>query len=133
MARKRKGLLSCLLSLLPRDPYQKCEREGGWDVYILHNGWSLFSFEPVCLVFRSIETSNIIKRGEKNKRIKHIYLIFQPYCNKLVMKKNAGRKVMSSPKQQVHNISFTPIVCFHVLTHAVIFWQTEYKPAGNKC
>lgn len=29
MARKRKGLLSCLLSLFPRDPYQKCVREGG--------------------------------------------------------------------------------------------------------
>lgn len=49
VARKRKGPLSCLLSLLPHDPYQKCEREGGWDVYILHNGWSLFSFEPVCV------------------------------------------------------------------------------------
>lgn len=75
MARKRKGLLSCLLSLLRHDPYQKCEREGGWDVYILHNGWSLFSFELVCLVFWSIETSNIIKRGKKQKNQSYLSYI----------------------------------------------------------
>ena len=48
------------------------------------------------------------------------------------MGKDAGRMVMSK-QQQVHNISFMVVWSFHVLAHAVTFWQPEYKAVGNKC
>lgn len=103
------------------------EKEGGMFIFSIMAG--LYSHLSLCVWYSGLLRQAILLSGGKNKRISHIYLIFQPCCNKLVMKKNAGRKVMCSPKQQVHNISFMPIVCFHVLTR----WQTEYKPVGNKC
>lgn len=107
------------------------EREGGMFIFSIMAG--LCSHLSVCVWYSGLFRWEILLKGKKNKRISHIYLIFQPYRNKLVMGKNAGRIVMSSPKQQVHNISFTPNVSFHVLSHAVIFWQTKSQPVRNKC
>lgn len=70
----RKGLLSCLLALLPHDPYQKCEREGGWDVYILHNSRSPFSFEPMCVCLVWFWMSNIIKKGGEEESV--IFILY---------------------------------------------------------
>lgn len=42
------------------------------------------------------------------------------------MRKNAGGKAMSSPKQQVDNSSL------RVVAHAVIFWQIAYKTSGTR-
>lgn len=106
------------------------EKQGGMCILSIMAG--LYSHLSVHVCYSAILLRGEYLRGEQNnKRISHIYLIFQPY--KLVMEKKAGRIVMSSSKQQVHNISFRAILSFHVLAHADIFWQTEYKPVGNKC
>ncbi len=108
------------------------EKEGGMFIFFIMA--DLCSHLSLCVWYSGLfRQAILLRRGEKNKRTSHMYLIFQTYCNKIVMRKNAGRKVMSSPKQQVQNISCTPIVLFRVLTHAIIFWQTEHKPVGNKC
>ena len=135
MARKRKGLLSCLLSLFPHDPYQICEREGGrggvFIFSIMAGLHSHLSLRAQCVLYSGLFGGEILlRRGGKQKN--HSYLSYIPAVahevNLLWERKRA---------EALRSSRFTTSASHHLclsifLSHAIILWEKQVRTSGKQ-